>query len=128
MVLHWVNNSGDLGETQFTRCFRWLISLHYAEECLIDFAELVGSHSGENMADTVWTTLEKFGLLIVDFLHYTFVMDNATNNDTMVEALEQKCRKENIPFSSSRVRMRCMPHTVHLAAIKVGHQTFSRLF
>ncbi|KAJ6537040.1 hypothetical protein B0H19DRAFT_923481, partial [Mycena capillaripes] len=44
MVLHWVNNSGDL------------------EECLIDFAELVGSHSGENMADTVWATLEKFGL------------------------------------------------------------------
>jgi hypothetical protein len=47
---------------QFTHCFWWLISLHCAEECLIDFAELIGSHSGENMADTVWATLEKFGL------------------------------------------------------------------
>ncbi|KAJ7337560.1 hypothetical protein DFH08DRAFT_812883 [Mycena albidolilacea] len=48
-----------------------------------------------------------------------FVMDNATNNDTMVEALAQRCRNENIPFSSSRFRVRCMPHTVHLAAIKL---------
>ncbi|KAJ7875728.1 hypothetical protein B0H14DRAFT_2273186, partial [Mycena olivaceomarginata] len=54
------------------------------EECLIDFAELIGSHSGENMADTVWATLEKFDLCRqINAL----VMDNATNNDTMVEAL-----------------------------------------
>ncbi|KAJ7800237.1 hypothetical protein B0H14DRAFT_2387443, partial [Mycena olivaceomarginata] len=79
----------------------------------------------ENMADTVWATLEKFDLCRrINAL----VMDNATNNDTMVEALEHKCKKENIPFSSSCVRMRCMPHTVHLAAIKVGHQAFSCLF
>ncbi|KAJ7307676.1 hypothetical protein DFH08DRAFT_1051543 [Mycena albidolilacea] len=48
-----------------------------------------------------------------------FVMDNATNNDTMVEALAQRCKNENIPFSSSRFRVRFMPHTVHLAAIKL---------
>ncbi|KAJ7717123.1 hypothetical protein B0H14DRAFT_2251260, partial [Mycena olivaceomarginata] len=70
----------------------------------------------ENMADTVWATLEKFGLR---GRISAFVMDNATNNDTMVVALEKKCLKENIPFSSDRARMRCMPHTVHLAAIKV---------
>jgi hypothetical protein len=51
-------------------------------------------------------------------------MDNATNNDTMVVALEKKCLKENIPFSSDRARMRCMPHTVHLAAIKVSRRLF----
>ncbi|KAJ7884479.1 hypothetical protein B0H13DRAFT_2537367 [Mycena leptocephala] len=30
-------------------------------ECLIDFRELVGQHSGENMTAAVWQTAEKFG-------------------------------------------------------------------
>ncbi|KAJ6576311.1 hypothetical protein B0H10DRAFT_1664937, partial [Mycena sp. CBHHK59/15] len=51
------------------------------EECLIDFRELVGQHSGENMAAAVWETVEKFGLI---GRITAFVMDNATNNDTMV--------------------------------------------
>jgi hypothetical protein len=33
-----------------------------SEECLIDFAELVGDHSGDSMANIVWKTLEKYGL------------------------------------------------------------------
>lgn len=35
----------------------------YSEEILIDFRELVGEHSGENMAEAVWQTLETYGLL-----------------------------------------------------------------
>jgi hypothetical protein len=34
-----------------------------SEECLIDFRELIGEHSGENMAAAVWETVEKFGLI-----------------------------------------------------------------
>ncbi|KAJ6568101.1 hypothetical protein DFH09DRAFT_856019, partial [Mycena vulgaris] len=48
-----------------------------------------------------------------------FVMDNATNNDTMVEAFERRCDELGIPFSCSDSRMRCMPHTIHLSALKV---------
>jgi hypothetical protein len=33
------------------------------EELLIDFQELMGEHSGGNMADVVWTTLVKYGLV-----------------------------------------------------------------
>ncbi|KAJ6572620.1 hypothetical protein B0H10DRAFT_2106570, partial [Mycena sp. CBHHK59/15] len=44
MVLHWVDNKGEL------------------QECLIDFAELVSDHSGETMATTVWETLHKYNL------------------------------------------------------------------
>ncbi|KAF8180268.1 hypothetical protein K438DRAFT_1446613, partial [Mycena galopus ATCC 62051] len=70
----------------------------------------------ENMADAVWETLKKFGLTkrII-----AFVMDNATNNDTLVDAFAAKCRKLNIPFESEHARMRCMPHTIHLAALKL---------
>ena len=33
-----------------------------SEEILIDFKELIGEHSGENMAEAVWETLVKYGL------------------------------------------------------------------
>ncbi|KAJ7437540.1 hypothetical protein FB451DRAFT_1012372, partial [Mycena latifolia] len=66
------------------------------EECLIDFRELIGQHSGENMAATVWETVKDFGLI---GRITAFVMDNATNNDTMVEAFERRCLEEGIPFS-----------------------------
>lgn len=36
--------------------------LHFAEELLIDFRELIGEHSGDNMAEAVWQTLELYGL------------------------------------------------------------------
>ena len=49
-----------------------------------------------------------------------FVMDNATNNDTMLEAIERKCVEAGIKFSAKQARLRCMPHTIHLAAMKVS--------
>ncbi|KAF9025515.1 hypothetical protein BDZ89DRAFT_915822, partial [Hymenopellis radicata] len=82
------------------------------EEVLIDFRELLGEHSGSNMADIVWETLKKFG---IENRIIAFVMDNATNNDTMIEAIELKCHEEGIQFSAQNARIRCMPHTVHLA-------------
>jgi hypothetical protein len=33
------------------------------EELLIDFRELLGEHSGENMAEAVWATMELYGLV-----------------------------------------------------------------
>ncbi|KAJ6609451.1 hypothetical protein B0H10DRAFT_1675845, partial [Mycena sp. CBHHK59/15] len=44
VVAHYVTNDGHL------------------EELLIDFRELVGEHSGENMADAIWGTVEMYGL------------------------------------------------------------------
>jgi hypothetical protein len=38
-----------------------LISL-IIEELLIDFWELIGEHSGENMAEVLWETLKRYGL------------------------------------------------------------------
>jgi hypothetical protein len=33
-----------------------------AEELLIDFQELLGKHSGENMAEAIWETLVMYGI------------------------------------------------------------------
>ena len=48
-----------------------------------------------------------------------FVMDNATNNDTMVVAIEQHCHEAGVYFSAKESQMCCIPHTIHLATIKV---------
>ncbi|PBK85247.1 hypothetical protein ARMGADRAFT_942238, partial [Armillaria gallica] len=86
------------------------------EETLIDFWELLGEHSGDNMADAVWETLKVFGLIGQIM---AFVMDNMMNNDTIIDAMKQKYFLEGIEFSTHESCLHCMPHTVHLAAIKV---------
>ncbi|KAI0685700.1 hypothetical protein BC835DRAFT_1289628, partial [Cytidiella melzeri] len=45
-------------------------------------------------------------------------MDNASNNDTLMHSLEERCIEQGIDFSASEARMRCMPHTIHLVALK----------
>jgi hypothetical protein len=34
----------------------------FLEEVLIDFQEISGEHSGENLANIVWATLELYGI------------------------------------------------------------------
>jgi hypothetical protein len=46
-------------------------------------------------------------------------MDNASNNDTMVDYLEMLLQQDFVDFSPSDARMRCMAHTVHLAVLEV---------
>ncbi|CAA7257320.1 unnamed protein product [Cyclocybe aegerita] len=96
IVAHYITNDGEL------------------EELLINFKEIIREHSGENMVSMVWETLELYGLKgkIV-----SLVMDNAFNNDTLVEGIASRCKQEGIPFSAQDARGRCMPHTIHLATV-----------
>jgi len=50
-------------------------------------------------------------------------MDNVSNNDTMVEHLEELLRHDLIRFNPLYARMQCMPHTVHLAVLEVFNMT-----
>ncbi|KAJ3508846.1 hypothetical protein NMY22_g16486 [Coprinellus aureogranulatus] len=98
IVAHYVSKEGEL------------------EELLIDFREIQGAHTGENLADLVWRTMETYGLLGKVI---AFVMDNATNNDTLVQSIERRCLQHGIPFSADDARMRCTPHIIHLAALEL---------
>jgi hypothetical protein len=51
---------------------------------LLSLPEIIGAHAGDNISDTVATILRDYG--IADRIGY-FVLDNADNNDTAVEAL-----------------------------------------
>ncbi|KAJ7925747.1 hypothetical protein B0H13DRAFT_2567838 [Mycena leptocephala] len=54
IVVHYIGNDGQLGV---------LTLAITTEESLIDFRELIGQHSGENMAAAIWETVEILGLL-----------------------------------------------------------------
>lgn len=46
----------------------------FTEELLIDFRELIGEHSGENMADVVWAVLMLYAITDkVNFAHLMFI-------------------------------------------------------
>ncbi|KAG2073320.1 hypothetical protein BDR04DRAFT_935688, partial [Suillus decipiens] len=82
------------------------------EELLIDFCEIIGEHSGANLAKAVWNTLELYGLR--NWL-MAVICDNASNNDTLLQALGEKCADEGINFSNKHSYIHCLPHVIHLA-------------
>ncbi|KAF8214654.1 hypothetical protein K438DRAFT_1562394, partial [Mycena galopus ATCC 62051] len=81
---------------------------------------LIGEHSGENLTEAVWKTVEVYGL---EGRIRTIVMDNTSNNDTMASHFLWKCEERNIEFDAEEARLRCMPHTAHLATLKVAYNT-----
>ena len=60
IVAHYITNEGQCGK-KISPIFQSLAN-YFLEEILIDFHEIVGPHSGENMADIVWSTLELYGI------------------------------------------------------------------
>ena len=75
--------------------------------------ELRGEHLGENMADTLLRLLNDYN--IYNKIGY-IIADNAINNDTMIEALEQSLQQLKIPFDQSR-RLRYNGHIINLSVL-----------
>jgi hypothetical protein len=76
--------------------------------------------------DTVWPSWSSMCLLIIQIIHGAHIdqviavnCDNASNNDTMTDDLEAQSAVEGFEFDSQESWLRCMPHTVHLAALEV---------
>ena len=56
------------------------------------------------------------------------MLDNASNNDTMVDGIASRAAKEGIKLNAGWARLRCLPHTIHLAAVKVASYPFFSIF
>ena len=56
------------------------------------------------------------------------MLDNASNNDTMVDGIASRVAKEGIELNAGWARLRCLPHTIHLAAVKVVSYPFFSIF
>jgi hypothetical protein len=48
--------------------------------------------------------------------------NNASNNDTMMDALERLNETHGFDFDAQESRLRCMPHTIHLAAMEASQK------
>ncbi|KAL5522088.1 hypothetical protein ACEPAF_1945 [Sanghuangporus sanghuang] len=98
IVMHYILNKWDL------------------QEQLIAFKEIKGRHTGDNIGAIVLRVLDQYNLaskLIA------INCDNASNNDTMVSYLETQLFEWGIEFSAKKAQMRCMPHTIHLVAMRL---------
>jgi len=50
--------------------------------------------------------------------------DNASPMDTFVDAIVSRAENINIVVNPLWARLRCMPHTIHLAALKVRNKYY----
>ncbi|KAF5383852.1 hypothetical protein D9615_003798 [Tricholomella constricta] len=79
---------------------------------LVAFRHVSGSHSGVNLANALIGILDELG---VAYKLALITMDNASNNNTMMEELEKIFRSRGIPFDADGNRIRCFPHIINLA-------------
>ncbi|KAF9494849.1 hypothetical protein BDN71DRAFT_1392674, partial [Pleurotus eryngii] len=70
----------------------------------------------KNLAELVWNMLTMFSL---PEKVIAFIMDNTSNNDTMLKALKLQFKDCTVDFSACCGCLCCMPHTIHSAALKL---------
>jgi hypothetical protein len=115
IVAHYVNKDGGLSCCHNTGSST---QIDLEEELLINFCELVRKHSGENMAKAVWDMFMMYGierrvcspildsfLALISFQVLIFMLDNASNNDTLVDGIEHCAQKVGMSFKSSWVQL-----------------------
>lgn len=92
----------------------WLTEDFEYQEKVLEFTELCGTHSGENLAAAVETLLEELGL---EHKLITITGDNASNNETMVSELFHNLQ-ENLNsaplFQGLDSYVRCLAHILNL--------------
>jgi hypothetical protein len=89
IVAHYVDKQGDIVDLP------------------IALPQLTGAYSGHGMAKVVIQTLKEFGIN-AQRIGY-FVLDNASNNDTAIDAIAL-----TMGFNPRHRRLRCSPHTINL--------------
>ena len=89
-------------------------------EMLLGFEPLHGSHTGVNLSDVLHQLLKERGLLDRIF---SVTTDNATNNETLIRALQEKLISTGaIGSRESIVRVPCMAHVIQLCLKQLlGH-------
>lgn len=81
-------------------------------EILLGFEPLHGTHSGVNLGATVFSLLEKHG--IVNRV-LAVITDNASNNTTMVESIQESIDSLELPNQTPIVRIPCLAHVIQLS-------------
>ncbi|THH15387.1 hypothetical protein EUX98_g9474 [Antrodiella citrinella] len=80
-------------------------------DVLLAFRYVGGSHTGENLEKEFFKIIEEYG---IEKKIGQVTMDNASNNNTLMEALERELLKRGIPFHRDGNRVRCFPHIINI--------------
>ena len=80
-------------------------------ERVLEFAELKGAYSGENIAHAVYNLLSELHL---ESKLITITADNASNNKAMVSILETLLSESNSQFHGINSFIRCLAHILNL--------------
>jgi len=94
----------------------WMDSDYVLQNIVLAFSRLHGSHTGENLANTVYHTLLLYG---IEQSLGCITMDNASVNDKLCKQLEQKLCSIRQGWKRKDGQVRCMPHVLNLAAQKI---------
>ncbi|KAF5378856.1 hypothetical protein D9615_006941 [Tricholomella constricta] len=96
---------------------------------LVAFRQLEGSHTGENLAKVLWKVINE--LQIVERIGM-ITLDNASNNNTLMEELEylfptsQRMPSSFLMFDRDGNHIRCFPHVTNIA-VKTGVKRITEL-
>jgi hypothetical protein len=83
---------------------------------VVRIKELEGQHSGENMAEAIMEFIREFG--IASKVGY-FMMDNATNMNTMIDKVSDDLEHEfDVFYDPLPHRLRCFGHIINLAVME----------
>ncbi|MBW0490180.1 hypothetical protein O181_029895 [Austropuccinia psidii MF-1] len=80
---------------------------------LLLFETLTGAHTGQSLAWSIWESLSKRGILE---RFYSITGDNAANNLSMIQHLEQEYNGLNIEWPHKHRFHRCACHVINLVA------------
>ncbi|KAL5592831.1 hypothetical protein FOBRF1_013139 [Fusarium oxysporum] len=89
---------------------------HGLQSLVVRIKELEGQHSGENMAEAIMEFIREYG--IVSKVGY-FMMDNASNMNTMIDKVSDDLEHEfDVFYDPLPHRLRCFVHIINLAVME----------
>jgi hypothetical protein len=81
-------------------------------EILLGFEPLQGTHSGPNLSTVLLGILQKYN--IVDRV-LAVTTDNASNNNTLMESIQESIESFELPDRAVIVRIPCLAHVIQLS-------------
>ncbi|CAB4404665.1 unnamed protein product [Rhizophagus irregularis] len=102
------NNVSFLGITAHLITNEWEL-----KSFLLDFIKLNGPHSGANIKEAFLKSLSSYN---IELKILGVTTDNASNNITFLQAVEDELSKKFIRFESKDKHVRCLAHVMNLAA------------
>ncbi|KAJ6436011.1 transposase-like protein [Purpureocillium lavendulum] len=104
-----------LGVIGFTAQF--VTEDHGLQSIVLRIRELDGQHSGENMAEAIMEFIREYG--IASKVGY-FMMDNASNMNTMIDKVSDELEHEfDVFYDPLPHRLRCFGHIINLAVMEL---------